>query len=213
MPVLRSEAGVPDCNGRARRSWRIRPHSAPETAGFATAARIGFGKKISRVLVAFTPSVDSNRLTRALAGARRAGRPVLDLTQSNPTQAGLAYPPDLLASLAGARSLRYDPEPLGLREAREAVAADYARQGLSVSPDRIVLTASSSDSYSELFKLLADPGDEILVPRPSYPLFEHLARLDGVMVRRTISSITAAGRWMWAASRAASRRARARCSS
>ncbi len=129
------------------------------------------------------PSVDSNRLTRALAGARRAGRPVLDLTQSNPTQAGLAYPPDLLASLAGARSLRYDPEPLGLREAREAVAADYARQGLSVSPDRIVLTASSSDSYSELFKLLADPGDEILVPRPSYPLFEHLARLDGVMVR------------------------------
>src|SRR5262249_55586424 len=77
----------------------------------------------------------------------------------------------------------YDPSPFGLIEARRAVSRDYQRQGLAVPPDRIVLTASTSDAYSLLFKLLANAGDEILVPRPSYPLFDHLVALEGVHAR------------------------------
>jgi aspartate/methionine/tyrosine aminotransferase len=125
-----------------------------------------------------------NRLTRAIEARRAAGQPILDLTLSNPTHAGFDYPPDLLAPLADARALRYDPRPFGLTEARRAVSRDYARQGLDVPADRIVLTASTSDAYSLLFKLLANPDDEILVPRPSYPLFDHLIALDGVRARQ-----------------------------
>ncbi len=128
-----------------------------------------------------TPSsLAPNRFALALARARRDGRPLLDLTESNPTRAGFDYPPDLLAGLADARGLGYDPRPFGLPAAREAIAADYTRRGISVAADRIALTASTSEAYSILFKLLADPGDEILVPRPSYPLFDHLTRLDAV---------------------------------
>ena len=129
-----------------------------------------------------TPSsLAPNRLARAVADARRQGRGLLDLTESNPTRAGFDYPPDLLAPLADPRGLRYAPRALGLEPARDAVAADYARRGLTVDPGRIALTAGTSEAYSLLFKLLADPGDEILVPRPSYPLFEHLTRLDALI--------------------------------
>lgn len=124
-----------------------------------------------------------NRLTEALRALRARREPFIDLTESNPTRAGFEYPPDLLAPLGDARGLRYAPSPLGAMEARRAVAADYERQGVTVPPDRIVLTASTSDSYSLLFKLLADAGDEVLVPRPSYPLFDHLTRLDLVVTR------------------------------
>jgi hypothetical protein len=124
-----------------------------------------------------------NRLTEALRARRADGRPFVDLTESNPTRAGFGYPPDLLVPLANARGLRYAPSPLGSMEARRAVAADYERQGVRVPPERVVLTASTSDSYSLLFKLLADTGDEVLVPRPSYPLFDHLTRLDLVVTR------------------------------
>ena len=120
----------------------------------------------------------TNRLTAAVAAARAQGRPVIDLTVSNPTRAGFEYPPDLLAPLADPEALRYDPRPLGRIDAREAVARDYERQGVRVDADRVVLTASTSEAYSLLFKLLAGAGDEVLVPRPSYPLFEHLTRLD-----------------------------------
>jgi aspartate/methionine/tyrosine aminotransferase len=131
-----------------------------------------------------TPSsLAVNRLTEALRARRRTGAAIVDLTLSNPTRAGIAYPAGLLDALADPRALAYDPQPLGMRAAREAVAADYARRGLRADPDRIVLTASTSEAYSVLFKLLADPGDEVLVPRPSYPLFEHLARLDAVRTR------------------------------
>ncbi len=129
------------------------------------------------------PSFEPNQLTRALAEARASGRPLLDLTQSNPTTAGFEGPRDLLEPLASPPSRRYAPAPLGTREAREAVAADYGRRGVTVAPGRIALTASSSDAYSQLFKLLANPGDEVLVPRPSYPLFDHLASLDALAVR------------------------------
>ncbi len=121
-----------------------------------------------------------NRLTAVLEQCRRDGRRVIDLTQSNPTSAGIPYPPDLLAPLAHARGLTYRPQAAGLFEAREAVANEYARRGARISPDRLVLTASTSEAYSLLFRILCDPGDEVLVPRPSYPLFEHLTRLDAL---------------------------------
>jgi aspartate/methionine/tyrosine aminotransferase len=124
-----------------------------------------------------------NRLDRALRALQAEGRPIIDLTLSNPTRAALSYPPDLLAGLAGPRALVYSPEPLGLPAAREAIAADYARRGVAIPPERIVLTASTSEAYSLLFKILCDPGDEVLVPRPSYPLFEHLTRLDATSPR------------------------------
>ena len=124
--------------------------------------------------------LESNRLALALARLRDEGRPILDLTQSNPTRASFSYPSNLLEPLAHARGLSYRPEPLGVAEARAAVAADFARRGRHVNPGRIALTASTSEAYSLLFKVLCDPGDEVLVPQPSYPLFEHLTRLDGV---------------------------------
>src|SRR5262249_24005920 len=125
-----------------------------------------------------------NRLTAAVRHRRDGGQAILDLTESNPTRAGFDYPPDLLAPLADCRGLSYAPQPFGLLDAREAVAASYARRGVVIDPRRIALTASTSEAYSFLFKLLCAPGDEILVPRPSYPLFDHLAALDGVVARQ-----------------------------
>jgi aspartate/methionine/tyrosine aminotransferase len=124
-----------------------------------------------------------NRLTEALRARKASGETWIDLTESNPTRAGFDYAADLLEPLGRARGLTYTPAPLGLLDARRAIASDYGRQGTSVSPDRIVLTASTSDGYSLLFKLLADAGDEILVPRPSYPLFDYLTRLDLLATR------------------------------
>lgn len=121
-----------------------------------------------------------NRLASALEAKRKAGARLLDLTLSNPTQAGISYPDDLLAPLADAAARRYEPQAQGLFVARQAVSADYARRGLPVGPDRVVLTASTSEAYAFLFKLLADPGDEVLVPRPGYPLFDFLAGLETV---------------------------------
>ncbi len=122
-----------------------------------------------------------NRISASLDARRRAGARILDLTESNPTHAALSYPStEILAALGDARSLRYEPSPTGVAEARGAVAAYYASRGVSVAADRIVLTASTSEAYGYVFKLLADPGDEVLVPRPSYPLFEFLARLESV---------------------------------
>ena len=124
-----------------------------------------------------------NRLNAALAARRVTGREVLDLTFSNPTRAGLVYPNDeLLAALDDARSLTYEPTPRGLDGAREAIAAHHARQAQSADPERMLLAGSTSEAYGWLFKLLCEPGDEILVPRPSYPLFECLATLDAVRV-------------------------------
>jgi alanine-synthesizing transaminase len=124
-----------------------------------------------------------NRLAEALAARRAQGGSIIDLTESNPTRAGFEYPGNLLAPLADQRALRYDPQPLGAMDARLAVAKEYERQGVRVPPERIVLTASTSDAYSILFKLLAEAGDDVLVPRPSYPLFEHLSRLDLIAAR------------------------------
>jgi aspartate/methionine/tyrosine aminotransferase len=125
----------------------------------------------------------ANRLTRALAARRSSGQPVFDLTESNPTHARLEYPSGFVSALSDPALLSYDPAPAGLPVAREAVCAYYGARGISVSADRIVLTASTSEAYAYLFKLLADPGDEVLVPRPSYPLFEYLATMESVEAR------------------------------
>ena len=117
-----------------------------------------------------------------LATLREQHPGYLDLTVSNPTHAGLQYPADLLEALRDPRMLTYEPAAAGLPLAREAVSAYYARRGEQVDPDRILLTASTSEAYSYLFKLFCDPGDEVLVPRPSYPLFGFLAELDAVRV-------------------------------
>lgn len=125
-----------------------------------------------------------NRLARRLGELKAAGTPILDLTESNPTRCNLDYDAvQILGPLAAPQSLRYCPDPAGLREAREAVASLYARRGRQVHPDQIVLASSTSEAYSYLFKLLADPGDEVLAPRPSYPLFGLLADLDGLVLR------------------------------
>ena len=106
--------------------------------------------------------------------------PLVDLTVTNPTRVGLPYPSDLLASLSDARALSYDPAPFGLPSARQAVAASLSKdEALSLSKG-VVLTASTSEAYGLLFKLLCDPGDRVLIPQPSYPLFELLTQLDAV---------------------------------
>ena len=126
------------------------------------------------------PSLETNALARLIEARRRAGVSIVDLTESNPTRAGFSYPDDLLAPLADARALEYDPQPLGLWAARAAVAAEFRRRGIVISADRVALTASTSEAYALLFKLLCDAGDDVLVPHPSYPLFEHLTRLESV---------------------------------
>lgn len=121
-----------------------------------------------------------NPLTRLIEAKRRLGVPILDLTESNPTHAGLSYPAEAIAAaFDGPGSVAYEPDPRGLAEARQRVAA---LEG--VAEDRVLLTASTSESYSYLFKLLCDPGDAVLVPRPSYPLFECLADLECVRVKQ-----------------------------
>src|SRR5439155_7193157 len=124
-----------------------------------------------------------NRLSRLLEEKRTRATPLFDLTESNPTRAGLSYPAEAIAqALADAGIAPYEPSARGLGTARAAVAEDAARRGRAFPADRIVLTASTSEAYSLLFKLLADPGEAVLVPRPSYPLFDYLAALRGLPV-------------------------------
>ena len=125
-------------------------------------------------------SLAPNAVSRALDAKRKSGAAILDLTETNPTGAGFNYPEELLEPLSNPRALDYDPQPLGLWSARAAVAADFRRRGIVISADRVALTSSTSEAYALLFKLLCDAGDAVLVPRPSYPLFEHLTRLESV---------------------------------
>ncbi len=116
--------------------------------------------------------------------ARQSGRALIDLTLSNPTSAQLPYEAKtLLGALHDRDMLAYRPDPLGLRSAREAIASHHFDQGISINPERILLTASTSDAYAYLLKLLCDPEDHVLVPQPSYPLFEHLARLESIQLK------------------------------
>lgn len=122
-----------------------------------------------------------NRLTTAIEEARAAGQPFIDLTISNPTRAGVTYDgTSILDSLRHHASLDYDPQPKGLLAAREAVADYYRGRHEEVDPESLILTSGTSEGYSYVFRLLANPGDEILVPKPSYPLFDFLADLQDV---------------------------------
>jgi alanine-synthesizing transaminase len=127
--------------------------------------------------------LEQNRFTRALEEVRARGAKVLDLAVSNPTRAGLQYEERaILGALASPRALDYDPQAKGLPEAREAVAGYYREQhGVrGLDGEQIILTTSTSEGYSFVFRLLCNSGDELLVPKPSYPLFEFLADLQDV---------------------------------
>jgi len=139
------------------------------------------------------PHAEINALSRVVESLRHDGVAIVDLTESNPTRVGIAYPPDLLSGLGAEPALRYQPDPLGIRSARQAVRDDFARRGVDVDPASIVLAASTSEAYTWIFKLLCDPGTSVLVPQPSYPLFEHLTRLESV--RAVPYNLTYHGRW------------------
>ncbi len=135
----------------------------------------------------FSQRTDWNTEESDLARAHRlrvqAGLPVADLTASNPTRCGFQYSSDWLIALADPKALDYDPQPRGSLATRQAVSSYYADQGVPVAPGQIILTTSTSEAYSFLFRLLCDPGAEILVPQPSYPLFDFLAVLDDVRIK------------------------------
>jgi aspartate/methionine/tyrosine aminotransferase len=125
-----------------------------------------------------------NALSASANALRSGGGELLDLTLSNPTACGLSYPDAaLLAPLSAPAALTYDPQPFGLASARAAVAQYYAGHGAAVPLEHLCLTTSTSEAYSYLFRLLCDPGDEVLIARPSYPLFDFIARLDSVQLR------------------------------
>jgi aspartate/methionine/tyrosine aminotransferase len=125
--------------------------------------------------------LEETALTEALRIRSASGLPVLDLTASNPTRCGFDYDESaILAPLASSKTLIYEPDPRGMLSARESVAGYYARAGAAIPPRRIFLTTSTSEAYSYLFRLLCDPGEEVLIAQPSYPLFDFLAQLDDI---------------------------------
>jgi len=128
-------------------------------------------------------NTEESALSRAHRERVQAGLPLADLTASNPTRCGFIYDAHLLKPLADLRALDYDPQPLGLLRTREAVCEYYRDHGVEVRPDRVVLTTSTSEAYSFLFKMLCDAGSEIVVPQPGYPLFDFLAVLDDVRMK------------------------------
>ena len=126
-----------------------------------------------------------NRLSKALARHRAAGKPLLDLTVSNPTECGFTFEEHtILEALRNPQALKYEPSPRGLVVARQAVCGYYAERGVSVGVDDIILTTSTSEAYSYVFRLLCNPDDEVLVPAPGYPLFDFLADIQDVKLVR-----------------------------
>ena len=131
-------------------------------------------------------SVPNNLFSILLGERRAAGNPLLDLTVSNPTEAFPDYPHSEIAEALGSiRNFRYQPEPFGRMDTRAVIVRRLEQRtpGLDLTPQHVALTASTSEAYSHLFKLLADPGDEVLVPTPSYPLFDYLAQLEAVKLK------------------------------
>jgi len=127
----------------------------------------------------------TNRLSAALAAHRAAGKPLIDLTVSNPTECGFLYDEEaILSALRNPAVMKYEPNPRGLPVARNAVAQYYAEHGAAVANDDIFLTTSTSEAYSYVFRTLCEPGDEVLIPEPSYPLFEFLADIQDVRLVR-----------------------------
>jgi len=123
---------------------------------------------------------ETNALNKTLADLEAEHIPVLDLTASNPTSCSFSYPEGMLAVLNSPDNFQYHPEACGMKRARQAVANYYSRQNLQMSPNDIVLTASTSEAYSFLMRLLVNPGEKILIPKPSYPLFQFLLEINDV---------------------------------
>jgi alanine-synthesizing transaminase len=130
-------------------------------------------------------NLETNRLSAALSAHRAARKPIIDLTLSNPTECGFLYDQEaILNALRNPAALKYEPNPRGLDVARGAVAQYYAERAAIISNDDIFLTTSTSEAYSYVFRTLCDPGDELLIPAPSYPLFEFLADIQDVRLVR-----------------------------
>jgi len=135
-------------------------------------------------------------LTALLRTLRERGRPIVDLTDSNPTSCDLVASRELLSEIfLPQHAQRYEPDPRGLREAREALVKLYDDVGIKLDPDQVLLTASTSEAYSFLFQLLCNPGESVLVPQPSYPLLDYLAELNNVALRPY--RLVHAGEWMY----------------
>ena len=129
----------------------------------------------------FPWELQDNALTRAATMRRTAGLPLHDLTESKPTRAGFAWAADTLEqAFATAENRFYSPEPRGSISVRREIDAYYAGHGATVTPEQIHLCASTSEAYGWLLKLLTNPGDDVLVPAPSYPLLQFLAGLECV---------------------------------
>lgn len=123
-----------------------------------------------------------NELARIVKRHKACGRTVLDLTETNPTKIGLTYEKgEILAALSRPEGLRYEPDPCGILPAREAICGYYREIGDNVDPGAVYLTSSTSEAYAAVFKLLGDPGDEILIPCPGYPLLNYLARFESLL--------------------------------
>jgi alanine-synthesizing transaminase len=130
-------------------------------------------------------NLEPNRLSEALARHRSAGKPLIDLTASNPTECGFTYDRErILSALADPQSISYEPEPKGLLAAREVIVGYYADRGDHVAESDMLLTTSTSEAYSFVFRILCNPGDEVLIPTPSYPLFDLLADIQDVRLVR-----------------------------
>ncbi len=129
-------------------------------------------------------NLQPNALSRAIERLTLSGREFLDLTAANPTECGFVYESERIrTALSTSKALVYEPAPFGILSAREAVSGYYAEKGIEAPPDHIMLTASTSEAYSYIFRLLCNPGDEVLVPRPSYPLFDLLADVQDVALK------------------------------
>ena len=150
----------------------------------ATVGKIGIKVEDSIDFMKFSKRTEWNTEESDLARAHRerlaAGGPISDLTTSNPTRCGFNYATDLLSPLADGTAFDYDPDPRGSLRAREAVCRYYRQHGAAIEPGQVLLTTSTSEAYGYLFKLLCDPGDEVLVPQPSYPLFDFLAVAEAI---------------------------------
>jgi alanine-synthesizing transaminase len=130
-------------------------------------------------------NLSPNRLSQALAQHRANGKPLLDLTASNPTECGFQYATHaLMRALCSPRTIEYTPDPRGLETARRAVATYYSARNIKLSLEKLLLTTSTSEGYSFVFRLLCNPGDEFLIPSPSYPLFDFLADLQDIKLVR-----------------------------
>jgi alanine-synthesizing transaminase len=132
----------------------------------------------------FEYNIEENKLSRLLKEKKAACINVFDLTESNPTNAGFSYNEiGIRNSIATSDSTKYNPDPKGLKSSREAVSQYYNEKNLNINADNIILTSGTSEAYSFIFKLLADPEDEILIPRPGYPLFSFIAEMESVRIK------------------------------